>query len=365
MAVGSSGGHIYPAIAIAENLEEQLQKLQELELKNTNSPQYQLKELQQRSKLKSKNSVEIHFVHSGSSLGKNILASLKYPVHEIPIGRGLAKGQSFWKRIKTLFLIPKTLVQAFLLIKKLKAEVVLGTGGAVTGPVLLMACFMRKKTALWEGNALMGLANKWLSPFVSRIFTVFPIPKNRFHKKQTLCAYPLRPSLYKTNSQEAFSNHKAPKVSQTSGDIGPIPGIPSNHKIPKEKYLFKVLILGGSQGSVFLNQVVSEAVQEEEWRKDIFIYHQTGEKHFPHLKEKYKSLKNLEPFPFSLKIEEYYKKCDLIFSRAGSGSYLGNGLLQKSSCTGSFNFLCGRASITKCLQTLLSKLCRDDFRKRF
>ena len=320
MAVGSSGGHIYPAIAIAENLEEQLQKLQVLYLKNTNSPQYQLKKLQQRSKLKPKNSVEIHFVHSGSSLGKNILNSFPYPSHEISIGGGLAKGQNFWKKIKTLLLIPKAFLQTFFLIKKLKAEVVLGTGGAITGPVLLMACLMRKKTAIWEGNALMGLANKWLSPFVSCIFTVFPLPSRLSQKKQILCAYPLRPSLYKTNSQEAFSNHKIPKVSQTSGDIGPIPGIPSNHKTLKEKYLFKVLILGGSQGSVFLNQVVSEAVQEELWRKNIFIYHQTGEKHFPQLKEKYKSLKNLKPFPFSLKIEEYYKKCDLIFSRAGSGA---------------------------------------------
>ena len=156
MAVGSSGGHIYPAVAVAEKLEDIL-----LDKKETQDLQA------------SSHSLDIHFVHSGSLLGKNIFSSLKYPVHEIPIG-GLAKGQSFSQKVKSFLQIPKALIQSFLLIKKLKAQLVLGTGGAVTGPVLMTAVFMGCKTALWEGNALMGLANKWLTPFVSCIFSVFP-----------------------------------------------------------------------------------------------------------------------------------------------------------------------------------------------
>lgn len=277
MAVGSSGGHIYPAVAIAERLEDQFEKEQGQH---------------------SESSIDIHFVHSGSSLGKQILSSLKYPVHEIPIGGGLARGQSFWTKIKTLLLIPKAFVQSFLLIKKLKVKVILGTGGAVTGPILMTAFFMGRKTALWEGNAVMGLSNKWLSPFVSRLFTVFPIPNNRYQKKHSLCAYPLRKSIYKTGPQD----------------------LQNNNSQQKEERPFCVLILGGSQGSSLLNQVTSNSVLEETWRKDIWIYHQTGEKHFDHLKEQYKPLKGVEAFSFSLNIEEYYQKCDLIVSRAGSGA---------------------------------------------
>ena len=88
MAVGSSGGHIYPAVAVAEKLEELL------------------------SNVESK--WDIHFVHSGSLLGKKIFSSLKYPVHEICIG-GLAKGQSFSQKLKTLFFIPKAVIQSFFL----------------------------------------------------------------------------------------------------------------------------------------------------------------------------------------------------------------------------------------------------------
>ena len=272
MAVGSSGGHIYPALAVAEQLEADSNKFFD----------------------SSFDSLEIHFVYSGSSLGKKIFSYVKYPVHTISIG-GLAKGQSFWTKVKTLLQIPKAFVLSFFLIRKIKAQVVFGTGGAVTGPVLMTAFLMGKKLALWEGNALIGLANQYLSLFVSKVFTPFSDVLGLDKKKQTVCAYPLRKKSLSSKQKESFDFLDS-----------------KNH--------FKVLILGGSQGSFFLNQVVSEVVQEEEWREGIFIYHQTGEKSYSLIKEKYKSLKNVSAFSFSLNIEEYYKKVDLVFSRAGSGS---------------------------------------------
>ena len=288
MAVGSSGGHIYPAVAVAEKLEVFAKKQNK--------------------------SLSIHFVHSGSSLGKSIFSSLKYPVHEIPIG-GLARGQSISQKIKTLFSIPKAFIQSFLLIKRLKARVIFGTGGAVTGPVLMAGFFVRRKTALWEGNAVMGLANKWLCPFVTGVFTVFSEFKNIPKKKHTVCAYPLREKIQSQKKQvgdrpirsEKFSSYRREKTD----------------KLKPDRYnsdLFKVLILGGSQGSVLLNRVVSQSVEEKDWRKDIFIYHQTGEKSFDSIKEKYQSVSGVSAFSFSFNIEEYYKKCDLIVSRAGSGA---------------------------------------------
>lgn len=288
MAVGSSGGHIYPAVAVVEELEEFLPDV--------------------------KSKWDIHFVHSGSFLGKKIFSSLKYPVHKISIG-GLTKGQGFSQKLKTLFSIPKAFIQSFFLIKKLKAQVILGTGGAVTGPVLMTGFFMGRKTALWEGNTVMGLANKCLAPFVSCIFTVFPKVMGVFQKKQIVCSYPLRKKIYSSSGEllkENFLNGKNNLKQKVYSR--------KNHSFEFQRPFFKVLILGGSQGSFFLNEIVSQAMKEEEWRKDILIYHQTGEKSFDLMKEKYNSLKGVEFFPFSLNIEEYYKKCDLIFSRAGSGA---------------------------------------------
>lgn len=263
MAVGDSGGHIYPALAIASRL----QKLD--------------------------SSLDIHFVHSGKVVHQKLWDSFSYPVHQISIG-GLAQGQNFLMKIKTLFQLPFAFIQAYFLLKKHKFYCVFGTGGAVTGPVLLMARWQGCSVSFWEGNSTSGLANKYLSRFVSPAFTVF---KNVLgfspQTKIISCGYPLRERI----EQEAQASSLEQSDSQT----------------------LSVLILGGSQGSSLLNQVVSQALEQTAWRKDIFIYHQTGKKDFLKIQESYKDKQGVKVFDFNSHIQEYYKKCQVVFSRAGSG----------------------------------------------
>ncbi|MCY4321276.1 MAG: UDP-N-acetylglucosamine--N-acetylmuramyl-(pentapeptide) pyrophosphoryl-undecaprenol N-acetylglucosamine transferase [Bdellovibrionaceae bacterium] len=237
IAMGDSGGHIYPAFAIAERLEDRF------------------------IKQNSKNSLlEIHFVHTGSNLSSKLLSSSSYFVHKISIG-GLAVGQSFLIKIKTLLQLPMAFFKAIFLIRKIKPAVIFGTGGSVTFPVLIAGFFMRKKIAIWEANTCLGLANKMLAPFVSKIFTVFPKVKSLSPKKQIGSSYPLRKQIKQANNSKLFSKDK-----------------------------FKILVLGGSQGSLFLNKAVHQALQDTKWREEIFIYHQTGDKSFDELDKKYKSL---------------------------------------------------------------------------
>ena len=298
MAVGSSGGHIFPAFAVSEQLKELF-----------------LKQVPKDSLL------EIHFVHSGSQLGNQLLSSSSYPVHTISIG-GLALGQSFVRRIKTLLKLPVAFVKSVLLIKKIQADVIFGTGGSVTFPVLMAGFFMRKKIAIWEANTSLGLANKILVPFVSKVFTVFSKMKSLSHKKQIWTAYPLRKQIQQVQKHNSKGDLYQSEVSAGDShfsDSGE-PEENSNKTIMSPKNKFKVLVLGGSQGSVFLNQAVGQAVEEADWRKDIFIYHQTGDKSFKELSQKYKSVEGISAFAFLKDIQIYYQECDLIFSRAGSGS---------------------------------------------
>ena len=315
MAVGSSGGHIYPAFAVAESLKDLF-----------------LKQCPKES------SLEIHFVHSGSQLGNQLLSSGSYPVHKVSIG-GLAVGQSFVRKIKTLFQLPIAFFKSALLIKKIKADLIFGTGGSLTFPVLMAGFLMKKKIAIWEGNTSLGLANKVLTSFVSQVFTVFPQVKGLSPKKQIWSAYPLRKQIQKPQTQDkrdqsslslvgvrdiAHPSHTTPHPSKTphsreSGNLS-LPEENLNKNSLQTENKFKVLVLGGSQGSVFLNQAVSQAVEEAGWRKDIFIYHQTGDKSFKKLSQKYKSVEGVFAFAFSKDIQTYYQDCDLIFSRAGSGS---------------------------------------------
>ena len=256
--VGRSGGHIFPAIAIAD----QIKKL---------SPQ-----------------ALICFIHSGTSLEKNIFSGTKYSSYELSAGS--IQGQSFFKQVKTLLQIPVMFIRSFILLRRIEPQVVIGTGGAVTGSVLVIARLLKKKTAIWEGNVVFGLSNKLLIPFVDKVFTVFKHIPNLSESKQIHCGYPLRSKVTSSLYQK------------------------------KETSLFNVFICGGSQGSSLLNSVVSQAVCDpDDWRKDILIFHQCGEIHFPKMKHVYSSLKRVEVFGFNPSIENYYAQADLIFSRSGSG----------------------------------------------
>ncbi len=262
MAVGRSGGHIYPAVAVAESLEDL-------------SPD-----------------TEIHFIHSGDAICKKIFSDLKYPVHEMSIG-ALATGQSFFTKVKTLLQLPSIFFKALFLIRSHGFHSVFGTGGSITGPVLLAAVLNGCETSIWEGNSTSGMANKYLSPIVNAVFTAFPDVVGLSKKKQIPCGYPLRKSIKKQIDFEVIN---------------------------KRDNFFKVLVLGGSQGSLFLNQVLIEAIKEARWRENIFIYHQTGEKFFMEIQNIYKNLKNVEAFSFTPDIYRYYQQADVIFSRAGSGA---------------------------------------------
>ncbi|MBC6415873.1 MAG: UDP-N-acetylglucosamine--N-acetylmuramyl-(pentapeptide) pyrophosphoryl-undecaprenol N-acetylglucosamine transferase [Bdellovibrionales bacterium] len=306
MAVSSSGGHIYPALALAEKLSDLYQEKKQL------------------------NSLKIHIVHPNSFLSRKILQSTPYTCHTLSLG-GMAKGQSLLRRLKTLSQLPTSFLKAFTLIQKIKPDVILGTGGSVTVPFLLIGFLLRKKRAIWEGNLKMGLANRISSFFTNHVFTAFPFVENLNPKKQIWSAYPLR--------------KKVQKETPVKKDF-----------FPENK--FKVLVLGGSQGSMFLNQVVSEALIQKDWRKDIIIYHQTGYKYFKPICEKYKSLKNVFPFSFSSEIRNYYKGCDLIFSRAGAGSILEVAFFGKSLVLIPITHSAGGHQLKNALN-LFSKSCVD------
>jgi UDP-N-acetylglucosamine--N-acetylmuramyl-(pentapeptide) pyrophosphoryl-undecaprenol N-acetylglucosamine transferase len=258
---GGTGGHIYPGIALARAI----QKLEP--------------------------SAEIHFVGTASGLEGKILPREGFPLHFIASGKLNVK--SPLQKIKTLLKIPYGLVQSLSLLIQLKPDYVIGVGGYASGPFVLAASLTGFKTAIWEPNAMPGMANRLLARFVDKCFVVFEDAKKYLKNSVVIQAgMPVRQEI-----EDA---------------------IHESHKDDK----FHLLAFGGSQGSRVLNVCLSEAIKQGgEWVRDLSVVHQLGSADFQSISEKYQGAScpvDLHEFIFDM--PKYYKWADIILSRGGASS---------------------------------------------
>ena len=262
ICAGGTGGHILPALAIAERI-KQVDK-----------------------------TARVEFVRGSSVLEKNLYSQYDFVTHFLPVGR-LRKNVSRAERIKTFFSLPFVFFKALRIIIKAKPCLVAGMGGAVSGPVLPAGALLRKRTVIFEFNVVPGLANRYLSRIVDEAIIFFPGAKKKLKtKKQTLFPFPVRPEI----SRVTMKDH---------------PDTP-----------LRVLALGGSQGASIINKVVSDFIVFDEEARFFSFTHQTGEKEFTGFKKKYSvyDCKNVRVFAFLHNIHEVYQWADLVISRAGIGA---------------------------------------------
>ncbi|MCY4513177.1 MAG: glycosyltransferase, partial [Bdellovibrionales bacterium] len=281
ITAGKTGGHAFPALAVAEAL------------------------------LKLRPDLKIHVIHTGSPLEKEVFSREGWITYTLsPLV--LAGGVSFISRLKTFLFLPLIFIRIFFLMIRIWPLAVFGTGGSISAPVLFSAFLFGRRRAAWEGNAVSGLANRYLASFLPVVFTVFPKVLNISGKKQILCGYPLRKGF---NQKPLPTKDTFPEEKNQTLDAKQLPTgkrqesffSTGSDSLEKEDGKpdgergrpFQVLVLGGSQGASLLNQVVSKALLEESWRQDIFIFHQTGKQEFASIKEKYKNTQGIEVFSFS------------------------------------------------------------------
>ncbi len=262
IAGGGTGGHIYPAVAIA------------------------------RALLRKDPDIDIHFVGTAQGLETKIIPREGWPLHTLNVGK-LNYAGSYFKKLTTLLKLPWSFVQAAALLFDLKPQAVLGVGGYASGPFVLISTLLGFRASLWEPNAVPGLTNRWLSRFVRRSFIVFADAKKFLHSRQVeIVGLPVRDILENVG--------RRPQSSQE---------------------FFHVLVFGGSQGARAINQAVSEAILTGfEWRKNIKFVHQTGPLDFAEIKEKYKDQQQVEVFEYLHDMEKQYAWADLVICRAGAST---------------------------------------------
>ena len=263
IAGGGTGGHIYPAIAIG------------------------------RALLKLDPNLKLRFVGTSEGLENKILQRENLTLDLIQSGKLNFSGNIF-RKIKTLLKIPLGLFQSFRLIIKYKPEFVLGVGGYASAPFVLMAALLGKRTAIWEPNAHPGMANRLLSKLVPKAYLVFEDSKKYLSSDEfKVFGMPLR---------EEIENAQFEDRSKISDRL-------------------TLLCFGGSQGSLFLNEKISEFIlNHPELHEKIYIIHQTGSRDFENIKSKYESLPYVEVHEFIYDMPNQYRRADIQFCRGGAST---------------------------------------------
>ncbi|MCK4244987.1 MAG: undecaprenyldiphospho-muramoylpentapeptide beta-N-acetylglucosaminyltransferase [Candidatus Omnitrophica bacterium] len=264
IATGGTGGHLFPALAIGEKLK---QKKRDLKILFVGGAKPKFLQTFRKKGLSFKEMRVVPFPSSLSSW-------LKFP-----------------------FLLSFVLFQSLLILLRLRPAVVVGMGGAASGPLLLVASFLRIPTLIQEQNILPGLTTKILSHFVAEIDLGFEETKRYLSGKRTvITGNPLRQQILKRRKETALQHL----------------GLLSK--------AFTILLLGGSSGAHSLNLAAMVAVDDLEGEKEILqIIHLTGEADYKRVKRIYeKSSIKSAILPFTETIEDAYAAADLVIARAGA-----------------------------------------------
>jgi UDP-N-acetylglucosamine--N-acetylmuramyl-(pentapeptide) pyrophosphoryl-undecaprenol N-acetylglucosamine transferase len=262
IAGGGTGGHIFPAVSIAEEI---------METDKNNEILFIGTKRGMEGKLIASRGFNIDFIRSYPILGKSIMFKLKGVIYAL-VG--------MYESIK--------------IFNKFNPEMVVGVGGYVSGPVVLSAYIKRIPRVICEQNSIPGITNRVLSYFANRIFVTFEKSKSFFSREKTL--------LTGNPIQKKFS----------SADL-----INEKKSAPNE---FNILILGGSQGAKKLNDILPQSIAMID-NKNISLVHQTGEEDYKDVLDKYFEHKiDAAVYEFIENIEDFYLAADLVIARSGAGT---------------------------------------------
>jgi UDP-N-acetylglucosamine--N-acetylmuramyl-(pentapeptide) pyrophosphoryl-undecaprenol N-acetylglucosamine transferase len=265
IAGGGTGGHIFPALAIAK------------ELRNVIAD------------------VVVTFVGTARGLEARIIPKEGYDVRFIR-SEGLV-GKSILKTIKSIIQIPVSLKDSRDILKEIKPDLVLGVGGYSSGPVVLRAKMMGIPTIIHEQNTVPGVANKILGKFVDTVAVTYHESIKYFPSEKTyLTGNPIRAEILKGNRDRGCETFSL------------------------DRDRFTIFVFGGSLGASSINKAVAEALVYLEPLKDhIQFLHQTGDRECDTVKEVYRARGfRGTVIPFAYEMADAYAVADLIISRAGA-----------------------------------------------
>lgn len=265
VAGGGTGGHLFPGIAVVEELRRRNPK------------------------------VHVRFVGTQRGIEQRVLPKLGEQLSVIQVRPLL--GRSPIELVRNVSLLPVSLGQAGQLLRAEKPDLVLGLGGYAAGPVLLAAAALRIPSALLEQNAHVGLTNRLLARTVGRAYLTYPETAARFGAQRArVFGNPVRRSFVEA-AQLALTDPA---------------GVEARAR--------RILVIGGSQGARGLNDAVPVALALADVSgQNVSVLHQTGETMVDEVRKRYRGLGvNAEVVPFIDDMSRAYASASLVIARAGA-----------------------------------------------
>ncbi len=258
-AGGGTGGHVFPAVAVAEEL--------------------------------SKHDRKARFLFVGSNRG---LEARVLPEHGFAfeaLEAGALKGLSWSQKLTTIVGLPRTVLAAGRIIRSFSPDVIVGIGGYASAPALLAGRLQAKPALILEQNSVPGLTNRVSAYFVASVAVNFEESTRFFPGNAVVTGNPVR--------KEFFSVGPA----ATQGE-------------------FVVLIFGGSQGARPINEAVMRSLDVLKTMKDqVFFVHQTGERDFETVRATYEAQGwRADVRVFIEDMPRQFERAHLIVGRAGAST---------------------------------------------
>lgn len=263
---GGTGGHIFPAIAIADGLRDS--GLVE----------------------------DILFVGAKGRMEMEKVPAAGYKIEGLEIS-GFQRSLSA-QNLKFPFKVIKSLMHARKIVKDFRPDIAIGVGGYASGPLLFAAASAGVPTVIQEQNSYPGITNKILSKRAKNIFVAYPNMDQFFSSKKIV---------YSGNPVRSIITKELPTKEESCRYFGLDP----NKKV--------ILSFGGSLGALTLNDSIENGI-EKFAKNDVQVIWQTGSYYYKNLHEKWngKLPSGIQMHEFLREIQYAYGAADLIISRAGA-----------------------------------------------
>ncbi|HEY0962722.1 MAG TPA: UDP-N-acetylglucosamine--N-acetylmuramyl-(pentapeptide) pyrophosphoryl-undecaprenol N-acetylglucosamine transferase, partial [Pseudomonadales bacterium] len=271
---GGTGGHVFPALTIAS----------ELLARGT----------------------QVEWLGTRQGIEARVIANTSIPLHYITVS-GL-RGKSIVKKLLAPFVVLAAVAQAWIKIRRIKPGCVLGMGGFATGPGGVAARLLGKPLLIHEQNAVAGLTNRVLFPFAQIVMEAFPgaftratrlgfLQRLADPRKVTVVGNPVRPGILAV--------------------------APPEERFPGRSGRLRLLVVGGSLGSVAINRVLPQALAKLRGDERPLVRHQCGNRNLDDTRAAYAAEKletgaDVELSTFIDDMASAYVWADVILCRAGA-----------------------------------------------